>query len=658
MPLLAQQLSFDVTAAGAFTVPLASGWGNDAKLVLVWTDGNQGLSVTSNRTIRYGHGFGIAGGSSGSNNGYYLTNVNTTEARRRLSSTYILELITTAVQEELNFSGFGFEELQFNATQFTRAYTVHAMVLGGSELLNTAIRDVDIPLGTGTWDITGLGFQPNFGMTFTQFLGNKNVVNTMFGMEGYYGDSDQFSNNYFWQNAVSPSNNETNLWQTAMNQHNAFAGTLRAEVLFQQWLADGVRFNTTVNGNTGSTRDAVHLFVEFTNAPILGISTTPITPSDVTRTPGNTPKAVLYFSGGRSFDRSQAYEGEIYHGGSDGTTHRNLSMFGKHNVSTTECQVDTDIVSLSHFNTGTGAVAERCQTQFSGGDVIDDWVDVDSTARDYGHITFVETPSLPSIPAAGTSTSRVDTQGDIDVTWPSLPAAGTTTSRVDTQGDVDVTFPTIAAAGITTSRVDTQGDIDYTPPTLAASGATTSRVDTQGDIDYTPPALSAQGTTTSRVDTQGDINYTPPALLAAGTTTSRVDTQGDIDVTWPAVAAAGIAVSRVDTLGDVNVQPPVGAAVGRSTSRVDTIGDIYAPVVAAGVTTSRVDTLGDILAPVAAIGVTTSRVDTIGDIPTGDFAANPCRVIAVPGEDRSAEALDENRAATARTENRTVISEC
>lgn len=404
MALLAEVLKFDITASGTKAVTLDSKFGSDAKIGILWTEGSTNTTATQRE---WENSFGVcsSAGQMAISNNYKSTGGSST-SYRGITDSSVIRCYDGSVVEEVDFTSFGTNVLNLNVATFTASYTVKALILGGDDVEDTDFITKSFSTTIGTQDVTGTSFTPNFGIGISGFTGGafppplKDVASAA-GSIGWFTDAEQLQQFVLGLSNISTTDTASVLNSgVVLGQPKNTVTTTQdwhQKLDFDSWLSNGLRVDVT---HMQWNIPAVFFFAKFKTVPKLGTQTSPASTTTQDYTPGDNPKAVFYFSGGRSITASNAVT-EYDHweqtlGASDGVNDEMISVWAEDNIADADGYVDSDAKSVAHWDRTTDAIDEEATTSIAGGTVTDDWNPGDTNQRNYGYVSFGEAVADPS----------------------------------------------------------------------------------------------------------------------------------------------------------------------------------------------------------------------------------------------------------------------
>ena len=205
--------SFNIdTSKGATETQAITGVGFQPKIVLFWWGGSVANSDTvAGGTYNIGFGAAISSSSRFCVMGISEDAQATSDAARSQNNTEAIRCYTDAatldgIMDSSSMDADGFTLVVDN--QFTQAYRISYLALGGTDLTNVYIGNAQTPVSTGEYSITGVGFQPDALITACSYFTGASAAGatlyTSFGMAtgssnqgviyGYVQDNQATSN--------------------------------------------------------------------------------------------------------------------------------------------------------------------------------------------------------------------------------------------------------------------------------------------------------------------------------------------------------------------------------------------------------------------------------------------------------------------------------
>jgi hypothetical protein len=239
-----------ITTTGSQTV---TGIGFLPKAIIFWW--TRETSSGELASISVGYGFATNYGGAFQNRGVAFAsddNVDTSNTGRRRSEIYsiiILSSGTPVLAAQASVTAFNSDGFVLNwQTNEARADIIHYTVLGGADLVNAKASTCSLTSSSGTQDITGVGFQPDFAMflwTFTE-AADTNMANGEVGI-GFAVSSTK--RGALVANSIdglgTMDTNQQQRTDSCILLLNPTSGSQDAIVDFSQFLVDGFRITKT-----------------------------------------------------------------------------------------------------------------------------------------------------------------------------------------------------------------------------------------------------------------------------------------------------------------------------------------------------------------------------------------------------------------------------
>lgn len=302
MSYLAKVGSFNIdTTKTAGQTQLITGVGFQPKIVLFWWSG----STASSDTVAggtYNIGFGAA---TSSTNRFCIINMsedgqtdadsaysqNDTEIIRAYTDTATLDGICDF--SSLDSDGFTL----IVDDQFTQAYRINYLALGGDDLTNVYLNSRTTPAATGEYDTTVLGFQPDFlliataSSTIKNIAGNSGNISIGLATSGSQGVISGRS-----QDAAATSNTMGYGYNAEILSIISGATTITWRETFVSFLSNGFRLNQLEGGVA-----RYYWYIALKGGQYsVGDLTTRADGDDISETVGFQPVALLFASANRA----------------------------------------------------------------------------------------------------------------------------------------------------------------------------------------------------------------------------------------------------------------------------------------------------------------------------------------------------------------------
>jgi len=319
-----------LTSTGSQTV---TGIGFQPKAIIFWW--TRQTTFGESASISIGYGFATNYGGAFQNRGVAFAsddNAGTSNAGRRRSETYSIIILSDGnptLGAQASVTAFNSDGFVVNwQTNEGRADIIHYIALGGDDLVNARAGTFSLSTSSGTQDITGVGFQPDFAMflwTFTESV-DINTANGEVGM-GFAVSSTKRGA------LVAVSEDErgtTDTWQQQRTDAcilllNPSDGSQDARVDFSQFLADGFRINK--NDAPASMTQIFYLALDGGNYDIGSFNSPTSAGNQEIRTLGFQPALVMLATQGRQAATGIGSTAELSLGAATSATERGITWF-------------------------------------------------------------------------------------------------------------------------------------------------------------------------------------------------------------------------------------------------------------------------------------------------------------------------------------------
>jgi hypothetical protein len=286
-------------------------------------------------SISVGYGFATNYGGTFQNRGVAFAsddNVGTSNTGRRRSETYSIILLsggTPTLAAQASVTAFNNNSFVLNwQTNENRADIIHYVVLGGEDLVNARAGTFSLTTSTGTQDITGVGFKPDFAMflwTFTENL-DTNAAHGEVGM-GFAASSTKRA--ALVANSID-SLSRTDTWQQQRTDAcilllDPTSGSQDAIIDFSQFLTDGFRVNK--NDAPASVTSIFYLALKGGNYDVGSFNSPTSTGNQDIRTLGFQPALVMLATQGRSAATGRGAHAELSLGAATSAIDRGATWF-------------------------------------------------------------------------------------------------------------------------------------------------------------------------------------------------------------------------------------------------------------------------------------------------------------------------------------------
>lgn len=217
-------------------------------------------------------------------------------------------------------------------TLFAVNTTAGVMLFGGSDITNAAVIAFDIGTGTGTIDITTVGFQGT--VLFLAGVDELGQTVDAAGAQLFFGACTGTGDEHVWWGGMDQGSTSADTggyclagevmveWSGAIN--SPAAASNRAE--FSAWLSNGFRLNRLITTRSGV--DAMALVIQGGSWTVGDFTTRTTTGTIVESGFGYTPKGLIVVSALRvvSTSPNSTIDDQLSFGVTDGTTHHCQSM--------------------------------------------------------------------------------------------------------------------------------------------------------------------------------------------------------------------------------------------------------------------------------------------------------------------------------------------
>lgn len=301
------QLSTTTGAIG--TTIVVSGLGFQPKVVFLWWNGRTDtVDATGRRTHQ--RGFGVAISTTDRRNVTTLSQdtptAMVTNKSQGVSWCVVLTTTADAIDGELDVQSIdsgGFTLVVDDV--FTASYTVGYLALGGSDISNVIGGALTAITTTGTQDVTGLGFDPNFVFFLANYgTNNSNTITLDSNLTLGVATGSGAGNQAVYQGA---SNDAAANAQTisygfdaeilAFPNSTVSAATLETRAEFTSWLTGGFRINWLENVATARIINYVAIkFADPAMVKVFNLLTQTDTTTAIPVTMGFTPVGGLLVS--------------------------------------------------------------------------------------------------------------------------------------------------------------------------------------------------------------------------------------------------------------------------------------------------------------------------------------------------------------------------
>jgi hypothetical protein len=347
--------------------------------------------------IRVGYGFATHDGGAYQNYGVAFASddaATTSNAGRRRSAQYSIIMLSngdptrSAQASVTSFSADGFT-LNW-ANNEARADIIHYIALGGADLTNARANSFSLSTSTGTQDITGVGFQPDFAMylwSFTEGV-DASTSDAEIGM-GFAASSTKRGAIV----AVSEDNHGTmHTWQQQRTDScillmNPTDGSQDAVVDFNQFLSDG--FRVSKSDAPAASTPVFYLALKGGYYDVGSLnSPTSAGNQDVTGV-GFQPKLVMLATQGRSASTSIGSTAELSFGAATSSSERGTTWFeDPDGLGTSDNNMETLNTKVTQWRDTTTLRGSADLASFLSNGFRLSWSDVEATARQIIYVAF------------------------------------------------------------------------------------------------------------------------------------------------------------------------------------------------------------------------------------------------------------------------------
>jgi hypothetical protein len=312
---------------------IISGVGFQPKAVIFWW--TRQTSYGESAAISIGYGFATNDGGSYQNYGVAFSSDDgsgTSNTGRRRSETYSIIILSngnptmSAQASVTSFNNDGFT--LYWQTNEARADIIHYIALGGVDLTNAKAGSFGLTAASGTQDVTGVGFQPDFAMflwTFTE-TADTSQSNAEIGL-GFAVSSTK-------RGAIvadsQDGNSTMDTWQQQRTDScilllNPSSGAQDAVVDFNQFLADGFRLSKS-DAPAAST-PIFYLALKGGYYDVGSFNSTTSTGTQDITSVGFRPRLVMLATQGRSASAARGGTAELAFGAATSSTDRGATWF-------------------------------------------------------------------------------------------------------------------------------------------------------------------------------------------------------------------------------------------------------------------------------------------------------------------------------------------
>jgi len=319
-----------ITTTGTQTI---TGIGFLPKAIIFWW--TRQTSYGESASISIGYGFATNYGGTFQNRGVAFAsddNVATSNTGRRRSETYSIIILSNGdptLAAQASVTAFNNNSFVLNwQNNENRQDIIHYVALGGDDIVNARAGTFSLSTSSGTQDITGVGFQPNFAMflwTFTESA-DTNMANAEVGM-GFAVSSTKRGALVV---ASRDNRQSAQTWQQQRNDKcililNPTSGSQDADVDFSEFLSDGFKINK--NGSPKSETPVFYLVLKGGSYDVGSFSSPTSTGTQEIRTLGFQPAILMLATQGRTAATRIGSTAEISLGAATSATERGATWF-------------------------------------------------------------------------------------------------------------------------------------------------------------------------------------------------------------------------------------------------------------------------------------------------------------------------------------------
>ncbi|MDH7564517.1 MAG: hypothetical protein QHH24_06555 [Candidatus Bathyarchaeota archaeon] len=343
---------------------IIAGVGFRPKAVIFWW--TRQTSYGELAAVRLGYGFATAYGGSYQNYGVAFAsddNAGSSNAGRRRSETYCIIMLSSGdptMAAQARITSFGGDGFTLNwQTNENRADIIHYIALGGADLTRARAGRFTLSTGSGTQDVTGLGFQPDFAMflwTFTENV-DSSTGDAEVGL-GFAASSTKRAAMV----AVSEDRRSTmDTWQQQRTNScilllSPSTGAQDAVVDFSQFLSDGFRLNKADAPSSNTPIFYLALKGGYYDVGSFN-SATSVGTQDVTSV-GFQPMLLMLATQGRTSSTSIGSTAELAFGAATSATERGSTWFeDPDDLSDSDNEMETSNSRIINWRDRTGSSA-------------------------------------------------------------------------------------------------------------------------------------------------------------------------------------------------------------------------------------------------------------------------------------------------------------
>jgi hypothetical protein len=354
------------------------------KAVMFWGGGTNGSLA------HQGIGFATGSSEQGSIAAVMTDGVGANDSGNRNNfSRAWLSIDTANIRDDVNFTSFGTNQINFSHTQLSGTDTniLYWAAFGGTDV-SAHCRNWNAP-GAGSHSETGVGFQPNVGFCLGSGLATDDTAPGFHGdgMLSFWGPSNQRALMAMEQDTTDRKGHRTE--QVAIHVVHGDLSTVIRRATFTSWDAGGFTLNFT--DSAASTRFTT-LLLNVPDAEV-GHFASPAVSSTVTIPLGFGAKGAFFLSGSSTGWAQTITTGNriLMLGASDDTTDHAHTLHGVDNVNPTQVGNDEETADCVLGHNTSDAIVERATAQFNGNDLDVVYSTADSTLRGVAYLALGST---------------------------------------------------------------------------------------------------------------------------------------------------------------------------------------------------------------------------------------------------------------------------
>ena len=280
----------------------------------------------------------------------------------------------------------------------TSGWVVHYLAIGGSDITNVALGTMSISGSSGTQAVTGLGFQPEACVFFSNVdtaadPSTASGYNFSLGVAAGTGSASQWCMTMSNEDALATSSTSNSFYTDKCAVMGARAGTgMLTDGNMSAFGSDGFTLNWTTGGAGGAQLH--YLAIKTSGSLVKAGNETQKTSTGTKATTGLGSQPAGVFFGSTvdtttgSFNLAQ---GKATVGAGDGTNEGAIWVGNQDstasNSNTNHRNISTKVISMSTEDTTTNAEADLASMDSDGFTL--DWTTADATARAFGYLAFM-----------------------------------------------------------------------------------------------------------------------------------------------------------------------------------------------------------------------------------------------------------------------------